>query len=96
VAEDHPPRRLSRDMRSALIAGVKKRQCRRRASRRNSDRWAQKGASFEDLPGFEAIRLQQSLAGKIGIPVPFYRLHEARAGTETVIGGQPCYQFHLL
>jgi 7-keto-8-aminopelargonate synthetase-like enzyme len=57
--------------------------------------WARaaKAPSFEDLPGFEAIRLQQSLAGKIGIPVPFYRLHQAKAGTETVIEGRPCTNF---
>lgn len=76
-------------MRSALIAGVKK------AAATPSgllggllEGGRKKAPSFEDLPGFEAIRLQESLAGKIGIPNPFYRLHEARAGVDTVIGGQ--------
>lgn len=94
MADETPPRRLSRDMRSALIAGVKK------ATASPSGLLGgilgagrKKAPGFEDLPGFEAIRLQQSLAGKIGIPVPFYRLHEARAGTETVVEGRPAVNF---
>lgn len=94
MVDETPPRRLSRDMRSALIAGVKK------ATAAPSGLLGgmlagrgRKAPSFEDLPGFEAIRLQQSLAGKIGIPVPFYRLHEARAGVDTVVEGRPCVNF---
>jgi 8-amino-7-oxononanoate synthase len=81
-------------MRSALIAGVKK------AAGSPSGLLGgmlagrgRKAPGFENLPGFEAIRLQQSLAGKIGIPVPFYRLHEARAGVSTVVEGRPCVNF---
>lgn len=94
MVDETPPRRLSRDMRSALIAGVKK------AAGAPTGLLGgvlgargRKAPSFENLPGFEAIRLQQSLAGKIGIPVPFYRLHEARAGVETVVEGAPCVNF---
>jgi len=94
MVDETPPRRLSRDMRSALIAGVKK------AAGSPSGLLGgmlagrgRKAPGFENLPGFEAIRLQQSLAGKIGIPVPFYRLHEARAGVSTVVEGRPCVNF---
>lgn len=94
VDDTTTPRRLSRDMRSALIAGVKK------AAAAPSgllgsllDTGRKKAPSFEKLPGFEAIRLQQSLAAKIGVPVPFYRLHDVRAGVDTVVEGQPCTNF---
>jgi 8-amino-7-oxononanoate synthase len=81
-------------MRSALIAGVKKATTSPSALLGGIlGAGRKKAPSFEDLPGFEAIRLQQRLAGKIGIPVPFYRLHEAKAGTDTVIDGRPCTNF---
>ena len=42
---------------------------------------------FESLPGYDALRVQMDAAGQIGIPVPFYRVHDAMAGAATRLDG---------
>lgn len=94
MVDGNGPRRLSRDMRAALISKVK--QAAPLASGLIGgllDKDKPTAPSFEDLPGFDAIRIQQDLAGKIGIPIPFYRLHQARAGTQTVMEDRPRVNF---
>lgn len=49
--------------------------------------------SFEDLEGFEAIRIQQGLAATLGIANPFYRVHEDRAGATSRLEGNDVVNF---
>lgn len=49
--------------------------------------------SFEDLEGFEAIRIQQGIASSLGIANPFYRLHDDRAGATSRIDGRDIVNF---
>lgn len=43
---------------------------------------------FNTLPGYDEIRLQRSVAEKMGIGSPFFHVHEGRAGARTVIDGK--------
>jgi 8-amino-7-oxononanoate synthase len=85
-----PPRALSRAERDALVAGVRNTAKAGEASRPTSPLpvVAAGAASFDQLPGYESIRLQKSLAEQLAIAVPFYRVHDARAGVRTEIDGR--------
>ncbi|MBV9077331.1 MAG: aminotransferase class I/II-fold pyridoxal phosphate-dependent enzyme [Methylobacteriaceae bacterium] len=48
---------------------------------------------FTTLPGFKEIRTQQSFAAVIGLESPFFRVHEKRAGAETLIGNRTYTNF---
>lgn len=50
-------------------------------------------ADFETLPGFEMLRMQRAAADVLGIPSPFFRLHEERAGASSRIAGQAVVNF---
>jgi 8-amino-7-oxononanoate synthase len=43
---------------------------------------------FESLPGMQELKLQRSLADVVGLPNPFFKLHETRAGARTQIAGR--------
>jgi hypothetical protein len=88
-----PGRKLSRDMRAALISGVKKAGTGASGLLGGLIGATRKAPGFDTLPGYDAIRIQQGLAGKIGIPIPFYREHQARAGTGTVVDGKALTNF---
>jgi 8-amino-7-oxononanoate synthase len=77
-----PPKALDRAARQALLANVRTADG-ATASRAAPIAPAARAASatpFDQLPAFNDIRLQKALAEKLGIQMPFYRLHEARAG----------------
>lgn len=81
-------------MRAALIAGVKKvKQAPSDLLAGSSDQPARKAASFEDLPGFERIRLQEEIGRKLDVANPFYRLHDVRAGAQTSVAGERLINF---
>ncbi len=42
---------------------------------------------FSTLPGMQELKLQRSAADVIGLTNPYFRVHEARAGATTRIGG---------
>jgi len=90
-SEREPSRRLSRKMRNALVSGV--RQARSLATGDPVSAARRNAPGFDQLPGFESIRVQQDLARQIGIPEPFYRLHEARAGAHTMVDGAQLSNF---
>ena len=48
---------------------------------------------FSTLPGYAELRMQRAVADMVGIDSPFFRVHEARAGASTQIGGQTCLNF---
>lgn len=48
---------------------------------------------FDQLPEFENLRMQKSVAESFAITLPFYRLHEARAGVRTSVDGQTLLNF---
>jgi 8-amino-7-oxononanoate synthase len=43
---------------------------------------------FDTLPGMQELKLQRSLADVVGLPNPFFKLHEVRAGARTQIAGR--------
>ncbi len=48
---------------------------------------------YENIPGYQNIRLQREFAKELGIAVPFYRTHEAKAGVHTKVSGTDCVNF---
>lgn len=88
------PRPLRREERAALLAGT-----------RGTDHVgsgaidamlapaAKPAPSFDTIAGYESIRIQKEAAQRLGVAVPFYRMHEVRAGTSTEVGGKPLINF---
>jgi 8-amino-7-oxononanoate synthase len=48
---------------------------------------------FNTLPGFEELRIQRTIGEKIGVGTPYFRMHEARAGSRTRIDGREIVNF---
>ncbi|HET7681768.1 MAG TPA: aminotransferase class I/II-fold pyridoxal phosphate-dependent enzyme [Xanthobacteraceae bacterium] len=48
---------------------------------------------FSTLPGYDELRLQRSIGDKFGLENPYFRMHDARAGAVTEIGGKPFINF---
>jgi 8-amino-7-oxononanoate synthase len=48
--------------------------------------------TFAALPGYRELQQQFAVAELLGLN-PFFRLHEARAGSQTTIGGRSCINF---
>jgi 8-amino-7-oxononanoate synthase len=49
--------------------------------------------AFETLPGYETLLMQRAAADLLGIPSPFFRTHEQRAGAVSRIAGQQVINF---
>lgn len=49
--------------------------------------------SFATLPGFEQLKLMHAATNAFGIPNPFFRTHEARAGATSIINGKEVINF---
>jgi 8-amino-7-oxononanoate synthase len=49
--------------------------------------------SFATLPGYDELRLLQSVGHKFGLENPYFRVHEGRAGSHTQIGGKTLLNF---
>lgn len=49
--------------------------------------------AFETLPGYDTLRMQRAAADLLGIPSPFFRTHEQRAGAVSRIAGQDVVNF---
>jgi 8-amino-7-oxononanoate synthase len=50
-------------------------------------------AAFDELPGYDQLRLVRAASDVLGIASPFYRSHEACAGATSVIAGRPVVNF---
>jgi 8-amino-7-oxononanoate synthase len=48
---------------------------------------------FGTLPGFEELRVQRRLAEQAGLEIPYFRMHEGRAGARTRIGDRNVLNF---
>jgi 8-amino-7-oxononanoate synthase len=48
---------------------------------------------FSTLPGYEELRLQCRLAETAGVEIPYFRMHEGRAGAQTRIGNRDLLNF---
>ncbi|VTZ28054.1 8-amino-7-oxononanoate synthase [Methylocella tundrae] len=48
---------------------------------------------FQNLPGYQELRLQRSMAAVVGLDNPFFRLHETAAGATTVMDGRRFVNF---
>lgn len=48
---------------------------------------------FSTLPGYEELRLQCRIAEAAGVEIPYFRLHEGRAGAQTRIGSRDLINF---
>ena len=49
--------------------------------------------SFSTLPGYDELRLFRSIGQKFGLDNPYFRVHEARAGSRTQIAGKTLLNF---
>ncbi len=49
--------------------------------------------AFSTLPGFEQLKLMRAATGAFGIPSPFFRSHDGRAGATSIIDGKEVINF---
>ncbi|MCW5702722.1 MAG: aminotransferase class I/II-fold pyridoxal phosphate-dependent enzyme [Bradyrhizobium sp.] len=48
---------------------------------------------FSSLPGFEELRVQRAVGNRLGLENPYFKLHEGRAGSHTLIGNRDLINF---
>jgi len=60
---------------------------------RLSEREAKDRTSFASLPGYDELRLFRSIGQGFGLDNPYFRVHEARAGSQTRIAGHTILNF---
>jgi 8-amino-7-oxononanoate synthase len=48
---------------------------------------------FSSLPGFEELRVQRAVGKRLGLENPYFKLHEGRAGSHTLIGNRDLINF---
>ena len=83
--------RLSQEARQHLLRRVETMQ--HSTALRASERESKDRVSFANLPGYDELRLFRSIGQKFGVENPYFRLHEARAGSQTRIGGKSILNF---
>ena len=49
--------------------------------------------AFDNLPGYEELRVIRAASDVLGIASPFYRNHDVRAGATSVVAGRPVANF---
>ncbi len=86
---------FSSDQRKVLFAHVEAREAARKPNRRAPNRTgAESGANnFTDLPAYADLQLQKSVGQALGLENPFYRVHDGRAASTTLIAGQSYLNF---
>ena len=86
--------RLSASDRSALLqsmrANVRPAEPTKPAKPAPTKTW---DTSFESLPAFQVFKTQRAAADVLGLSNPFYRVHDERAGAESLIGNQHVVNF---
>jgi 8-amino-7-oxononanoate synthase len=83
--------RLSQEARQHLLRRVETMQ--HSTALRASERESKDRVSFATLPGYDELRLFRSIGQKFGVDNPYFRLHEARAGSQTRIAGKSILNF---
>jgi len=48
---------------------------------------------FDRHPGYQQLKLMREGGQRLGIPDPFFKVHEGTAGATTIIGGHECINF---
>ncbi|GHB11350.1 aminotransferase class I/II-fold pyridoxal phosphate-dependent enzyme [Salinicola rhizosphaerae] len=48
---------------------------------------------FDRHPGYQQLKLMREGGQRLGIPDPFFKVHEGTAGATTIIGGRECINF---
>jgi len=48
---------------------------------------------FDRHPGYQQLKMMREGGQRLGIPDPFFKVHESTAGATTVIGGRECINF---
>ncbi len=48
---------------------------------------------FDRHPGYQQLKLMREGGQRLGIPDPFFKVHEGTAGATTTIGGRECINF---
>jgi 8-amino-7-oxononanoate synthase len=48
---------------------------------------------FKNLPGYEELRMERAFGQKFGMKTPYFRVHEARPGSRTIINGKEVINF---
>jgi 7-keto-8-aminopelargonate synthetase-like enzyme len=88
------PPRLSAAERAALIAGARQeRDPQVTLGHAKAEIRTPISPSFDNLPGYDAIRLQRAFADRMGLAAPFYRVHDCRAGAHSRVDGIECVNF---
>jgi 8-amino-7-oxononanoate synthase len=82
---------LSQEARQHLFRRVETMQ--HSTASRASERESKDRVSFATLPGYDELRLFRSIGQKFGVDNPYFRLHEARAGSQTRIAGKSILNF---
>ena len=84
---------LSAEAREHLLRRVESIQ--HSAASRSSEREgpAKDRTSFSTLPGYDELRLFRSIGQRFGLENPYFRVHEARAGSHTQIDGKTILNF---
>lgn len=54
---------------------------------------AERFTRLDQLPGYQQLTLMRQGAEQFGIPDPFFKVHEGKAGATTLINGQTCLNF---
>ena len=72
---------LSQEARRHLLRRVETMQ--HSTALRASERETKDRVNFATLPGYDELRLFRSIGQKFGVDNPYFRMHEARAGTQT-------------
>jgi 8-amino-7-oxononanoate synthase len=83
--------RLSQEARQHLFRRVETMQ--HSTASRASERESKDRVSFATLPGYDELRLFRSIGQRFGVDNPYFRLHEARAGSQTRIAGKSILNF---
>ena len=85
--------RLTRGLKAALLDTMRKAPAAARPAHEAAAQRSGHDMSFESLPAYQHLRSQRGLADALGINLPFYRTHDARAGAQSVIAGNPVVNF---
>jgi 7-keto-8-aminopelargonate synthetase-like enzyme len=48
---------------------------------------------FTRHPGFQQVSIIREAGARLGVPNPFFRVHDSTAGATTQIGGESCLNF---
>ena len=82
---------LSQEARRHLLRRVETMQ--HSTALRASERETKDRVNFATLPGYDELRLFRSIGQKFGVDNPYFRMHEARAGSQTRIAGKSILNF---